>query len=319
MQLESPMQAKTALTTHVSITCGKWGPRALPAFTLQPWMFGSVAEKPEQSPASRWPWQCFCSSVARRFISYERSPSHPAALALLLSPHCAAAGPPVLAPSWRTDTGVLCKPSSTCSLSLCMVWTAQEMVLEAGDSEHSPAPTCRVFAVLRHVLLWLVSCWKANGILKMAQSFSGRLSDMVASAPHCRWANQMQWCRGCRAPDPCPTLAKTLSHVPCPAQRRCLIRSRIHWLSSALDPAALAWDWLAWEGVGYRSGETWQVAHRWKGIKPLLFAAFWFTANSFLGKEKKIMSCSRPKIWVWKIMKYFSAYRDLTIKQNQKL
>lgn len=32
-----------------------------------------------------------------------------------------------------TGIVVLCKPSSTCSLSQCMVWTAQWMVLEAGD------------------------------------------------------------------------------------------------------------------------------------------------------------------------------------------
>lgn len=92
------------------------------------------------------------------FISYERGPSQPAALAPLLSPHCAADGPPVLAPSCRTDTREFCKSSSTCSLSLWMVWTAQEMALEAGDSEHSPAPICRVFAVLRHMLLRLVNC-----------------------------------------------------------------------------------------------------------------------------------------------------------------
>lgn len=98
-----------------------------------------------------------------------------------------------------------------------------------------------------------------------------------------------------------------------PAQRMCLIQSCIHWLSS--DPAVPAWESLAWEGVGYRSGETWQVACRWKGIKALLFAALWFTANSFMGKLKNMMSSPRSKIWVWKIMKYFSisAYSDFSL------
>lgn len=82
---------------------------------------------------------------------------HPAALALLLSPHCAAAGPLVLVPICRTDTKVLCKPRSTCSLSLCMIWMAQEMVLEAGDSEYLLSPTtcfCGLWDAEKQMASW---------------------------------------------------------------------------------------------------------------------------------------------------------------------
>lgn len=201
------------------------------------------------------------------FLSYKgvhqlwKCPSHPAALALLLSPHCAAAGPLVLVPICRTDTKVLCKPRSTCSLSLCMIWMAQEMVLEAVDSEYLLSPTtcfCGLWDAEKQMASWK---W---------HSFSGRLSDVVANATHCSgWARWTQSGRECCAPDPCPTLPETLSHVLFPAQHRYLIWSRIHWLRNALDPAVMAWDWWAWEGVGYRSAETWQVARKWKGIKPL--------------------------------------------------
>lgn len=52
-----PMQAKTTLTTHVSITCGKRGPAALLSLCSPECL---VAEKAMQSLASRWPWRWFC-------------------------------------------------------------------------------------------------------------------------------------------------------------------------------------------------------------------------------------------------------------------
>lgn len=63
------------------------------------------------------PWQWLCSLFARQFISYVCGPSHPAALALLLSPHCGCRTP-CLSLSCRTDTGVLSNFRSTCSLVL---------------------------------------------------------------------------------------------------------------------------------------------------------------------------------------------------------
>lgn len=110
----------------------------------------------------------------------------------------------------------------------------------------------------------------------------------------------------------------------------CLIQSRIHWLSS--DPAMPAWDSLAWEGVGYKSGETRQVACRWKGIKPPLFAGLWCAANSFMRRKKKwclvldqrfgfgrLLNTSVFQLIEASAYNNTSAYRDLKTKQNQKL
>lgn len=162
------MQAKNTLTTRVSITCGKRGPTALLAFTSQSRMFGSVAEKVVQSPASRWPWQWFCSLFAREFISYVCGPCHPAALALLLSLHCGCWAP-CLSLSCRIDSEVLCNFRSTCSLALPvhgLDGTGDGTV--PGDSKHSSDPLYRVFVFSQHMLLYCVSCWKSNSILEMA-------------------------------------------------------------------------------------------------------------------------------------------------------
>lgn len=97
-----------------------------------------------------------------------------------------------------------------------------------------------------------VNCWKTNDISKKTVSLAGYLTWWPV--PHTAGGGQAK-CNGAgdAVHQTCvPHWQKHCPALPCRAQRRCLSWSRIHWLSSALDPAVVAWGWLAWEGVGYR-------------------------------------------------------------------